>query len=92
MTMIYTALGALALSAIPILLLCMGDPKRRRTIGIKGDGMATRQRRLLAAAACIPGVACIWVGDAPAFLMWLGGCALLGWALAACFRGRGEPG
>lgn len=82
------AITALALSAIPILILCIGDPKRRRTIGQKGGEMSSARRRAIAAIACIPGLACALLGDAAAFLMWLGGCALLGWALAAWFRGR----
>ncbi|MBY8825285.1 hypothetical protein K7G82_23480 [Sphingomonas colocasiae] len=89
--MIALALAALVVSAIPILLLCIGDPKRRRTAGDKSGGMPMGKRRWLVAAACLPGFACAWLGDAPAFLMWLGGCALLGWALAACFGARGQP-
>lgn len=86
MNMFYLALTALALSAIPILVLCIGDPKRRRAAGGGEGGMASGRRRMFAAAACIPGIACALLGDAAAFLMWLGGCALVGWALAACFR------
>lgn len=80
--MIYLALCALAISAVPITLLCLGDPKRRRAAGDR-DGMGTGQRRLLAAGACVPGLACALMGDSAAFLMWLGGCALVGWTLAA---------
>lgn len=93
--MFAAALGALALSAIPMLVLCLGDPKRRRTVGDKGSGMASSQRRLLAAAACAPGLICVILGNAAAFLMWLGGAALIGWAIAAFFRdpvGAGRPG
>lgn len=88
MTMFQLALIALALSVIPILALCAGDPKRRRTVGDSDGGMATGRRRLLAAIACVPGFACALLGDAAAFLMWLGGCALVGWACAAFFRPR----
>lgn len=80
--MFYVALSALVLSAIPILALCIGDPKRRRATGDKRGGMASGRRRLLAAVACLPGALCALSGDAAAFLMWFGGCALLGWALA----------
>lgn len=83
--MFYTALVALALSAVPIFALCIGDPKRRRTLGYKG-GMTSGKRRLLVAVACVPGFFCASLGDAAAFFMWLGGCAILGWALAAWFR------
>lgn len=82
MTTILATLAAVALSAIPILLLCFGDPKRRRSVEKKGNGMATRQRRILAALACVPGVVCALAGDSAAFLMWVGGCALVGWAAA----------
>lgn len=85
MTMILLGLGALLVSAIPILILCMGDPKRRRAGGERG-GMASGRRRLLVAVACVPGVICAFLGDSAAFLMWLGGCALVGWALATGFR------
>jgi hypothetical protein len=80
---------AFLVSAIPIIMLCIGDPKRRRAVGGKGDGMAPGKRRLLAAAACLPGLACALLGDPAALMMWLGGCALLGWALAAWFRANG---
>lgn len=88
--MFYLAFIALALSAIPIVMLCVGDPKRRRAIGGKGGGMASPQRRLLVMIACIPGVICALLGDAAAFLMWLGGCALIGWALATYLPTRVE--
>lgn len=84
MTMFYLALVALALSGVAILALCLGDPKRRRTAG-DGGGMTARQRRLLAALTCLPGLGCALVGDSAAFLMWLGGCALIGWTLTTRF-------
>ena len=92
MTMVATALVALLLSAVPILLLCVGDPKRRRTTGQKNGGMAPAPRRWLLAAACLPGSACALVGDAASFLMWLGGCALWGWALATYFSAKTPKG
>lgn len=79
---------ALLASAIPLLALGAGDPKRRRTDGGNSGGMAPVQRRLLAAFACLPGLVCVLLRDAAAFLMWLGGCALVGWACAALFRPR----
>lgn len=82
MSVVAVALAALAWSAVPIGLLCIRDPKRRRAAG-DGSGAATTTRRLLAVAACLPGLACILLGDAAALMMWLGGCALLGWAAAA---------
>jgi len=88
MTMFLLATIALALSTISILALCAGDPKRRRTAGGSVGGMTSGRRRLLAVAACIPGLVCAIFGDAAAFLMWLGGCALIGWGCAAFFRPR----
>jgi hypothetical protein len=88
MSMFYVATIALIVSAIPLVALCVGDPKRRRSIRRKDSGMALGRRRMLAAAACLPGVFCVVFGGAAAFLMWLGGCALLGWALAASLGAR----
>lgn len=88
MSMISLALVALALSTVAIVLLCLGDPKRRRAVGGKDGGMASGQRRMLVAAACVPGAFCALLGDAAAFLMWLGGCALVGWILAAYLPAR----
>ncbi|MFA7601644.1 MAG: hypothetical protein WCY29_01440 [Novosphingobium sp.] len=92
MTMFHLALIALVLSAISILALCAGDPKRRRTAGDMSGGMTPARRRSLAAVSCIPGLVCALLGDAAAFLMWLGGCALVGWACAAFFRPRSSGG
>lgn len=78
--------AALIVSAGLIVLLCMHDPKRLRTAGRKTEGMAPARRRMLVAAACLPGLACALLGDSGAFLMWLGGCALFGWALAGYYR------
>lgn len=82
MSMILTTLIAVGLSAVPIFFLCIGDPKRRRSAEKKSDGMATKYRRALAAAACVPGIFCAFAGDSAAFLMWIGGCTLMGWGAA----------
>lgn len=87
MSTVLLALAALAVSAVPLALLCAGDPKRRRAAGGR-DGAATAVRRLLAAATCVPGVACALAGDSAAFMLWLGGCGLLGWAAAALFSSK----
>lgn len=84
--MFYLVLGALAFSTLAIFALCIGDPKRRRAEGGRDGGMGSGQRRLLVAIACLPGFTCMVLGDAAAFLMWLGGCALVGWTLAVGFR------
>src|SRR3546814_1930708 len=90
MTMTLTILTAIALSAVPILLLCIGDPKRRRSAEKNSNGMATSRRRILTVIACVPGIVCALTGDSAAFLMWLGGCALVGWAAAFCFLSVGR--
>src|SRR3546814_13216049 len=73
MTMTLTILTAIALSAVPILLLCIGDPKRRRTAEKNSNGMATARRRILTVIASVPGIVCALTGDSAACLMWLGG-------------------
>ena len=86
---IFLALGALFLSAIPVILLCVGDPKRRRAARERG-GAASGPRSMLVGATCIPGIACALLGDSAAFMLWLGGVALLGWAAAAGFAARSQ--
>src|SRR3546814_10984934 len=86
MTMTLTILTAIALSAVPILLLCIGHPKRRRSAEKNSTGMATSRRRILTVIACVPGSACALTGDSTVFLMWLGACALDRWTDAFCFR------
>jgi hypothetical protein len=78
------ALGAFLLSAIPVILLCTGDPKRRRATGERHRA-ASPPRAMLVGAACVPGFACALLGDTAAFMLRLGGIALLGWAAAASF-------
>ena len=87
MTTVVLALLALAISAAPVFLLCLGDPKRRRTAGEGGDPTG-RNRRLLVAAACAPGLGCALLGNSAAFMLWLGGAALLGWLAASSFARR----
>jgi hypothetical protein len=82
--MIVAALSALLVSAALIVLLCLGDPKRRRVAGMNAGSMSSTKRRLLVGAICLPGLACALHGDAAAFLVWLGGTVLAGWIAAAC--------
>lgn len=70
---------AIAISTAIILFLGWGDPKRRRTARLPGEGQGPAARRLLAGTACLPGLYCALAGDAAAFLLWLGGCAVAGW-------------
>jgi hypothetical protein len=76
---------AIAFSLAVIIPLCRGDPKRRRSARLQGEGMGTRARRMLAAIACLPGLVCALAGDASAFLIWLGGTAVAGWFVALWF-------
>lgn len=76
------AIFATAVSAALILWLCLGDPKRRRALRLAGEGQGASTRRLIAAAACLPGLLCILLGDAAAFLIWLGGSGAAGWLIA----------
>jgi hypothetical protein len=89
LTVVGSALVAITLSTIAILALCIGDPKRRRAAGDRSE-MSPRGRRLLVVAACMPGVACLLLGEAAAFMLWFGGSALSGWSVASCFAARGS--
>jgi hypothetical protein len=79
--MLLLALFALAISVVPLLLLCINDPKRRRATGCKG-GMSNGLRHVTVIVACLPSVALALMGNAGGFMLWLGGCALWGWAVA----------
>ena len=79
------ALLAIALSASLLAWLCWGDPKRRRTADVPGAGQSTRERRLLASLALLPGAVLALSGDASAFLIWMGGSAVAGWLVALSF-------
>lgn len=82
------SLFASAFSVAIILLLCAGDPKRRRAQKLTGDGHGTRVRRLFAAAALLPGLVLIAMAEPAAFLIWLGACSVAGWFAALLFRDR----
>lgn len=77
--------AAIAFSAVILLLLGRGDPKRRRTARLPDGEMPVRMRRLLGAAACLPGLVCALLGDAAAFMIWLGGAGVAGWFVALGF-------
>ncbi|WP_066701359.1 hypothetical protein [Sphingobium amiense] len=72
----------LALSTAFILWLSLGDPKRRRAEKLASGGHSPALRRALALGAMLPGIAIAACGDAAAFLIWLGGCAVIGWIVA----------
>ena len=77
--MIVGTLLATGLSALCIVSLCLGDPKRMRTSGLTGTAASVRVRIAVTLAALFPGIALALMGDAPAFLVWLGACAVAGW-------------
>ena len=79
---------ALAVSSALIFLLCIGDPKRRRTMRIKDGEQSRAMRWLLSAAICLPGLWLALIGDSAAFLIWLGGCCVVGWLVALGFAAR----
>jgi hypothetical protein len=74
-------LASITISIALIALLGIGDPKRRRTSDVPGKGYGTTKRRLLAVAACAPGVLWMCNGDAAALLIWLGASSVAGWFL-----------
>lgn len=84
------AILAVAFSTVVILILGRGDPKRRRTARLPGEGQSQRTRRLLAALACLPGVYCAVTGDAAAFMIWLGGAGVAGWFVTLGFGQTGQ--
>lgn len=73
-----------AFSTAIILWLCLGDPKRRRSARLSGKPHNVAIRRLLAAASLVPGLLFAVRGDAAAFLIWFGGCAVAGWLVTLC--------
>lgn len=77
---------AIAASALALTPIALRDPKRLRT-AFKGatkavSPMPTSQRRLLAGASLLPGVVLVVCGQWPAFLIWMGVAAAIGWGLA----------
>lgn len=84
--MMVVTLAAIAWSALCLGLLCLGDPKRRRSAEIAaGQPHAAAIRRALAAGAGAPGILLALSGDAAGFLLWLAACAVVGWVLAVAW-------
>ncbi|AJR23389.1 hypothetical protein TZ53_06195 [Sphingobium sp. YBL2] len=80
--MMLPAVFALGVSAVVVVFLCIGDPKRRRSSGASGKVQSRMQRWCLTGVLCLPGIAFALSGDAAAFMMWLGGTAFIGWIIA----------
>jgi len=80
--MILLSVATVVFSAVILALLGLGDPKRRRAAGLGSGEMTVAKRRLLAGIACLPALLCVALGDAAAFMIWLGGCAVVGWFVA----------
>lgn len=78
--------GALA-SAACIAFLAAGDPRRRGVVLVR-PGL----RRLLVAAAFMPGLALGAAGRWSDFLVWVGAAAIFGWAIAALANMRRKSG
>jgi hypothetical protein len=77
----YPLLAAIAVSMGIIVLLWRGDPKRRRIAGLPNMHHGPTIRRLLVAAALLPGVGLALSGDTAAFLIWLGSGVVGGWLI-----------
>ncbi len=77
--MTYMLLLSIVFSAALIVLLWRGDPKRRRLTGQREQADSSRKRRMLSALALVPGAILAGLGDASAFLVWFGACAIAGW-------------
>ncbi|MET0362265.1 MAG: hypothetical protein ABW048_11020 [Sphingobium sp.] len=78
-------LGSIAFSSALLLLLCIGDPKRRRSARQPAKARSTAVRNLSIIASLIPGGIHAMTGDAGGFLIWLGGYALAGWLITLAF-------
>ena len=77
-----TTIIAIAFSLAMLVLQWRGDPKRRRVSGLPGAEQAAIVRRALLLATLLPGTILALRGDASAFLVWFGACAIGGWLIA----------
>lgn len=82
--------AAIVITTVLILLLAVGDPKRRRSARLSGEGQSRSLRRGLVAIACLPGAFLAVMGDAAGFMMWLGGAAVAGWFVALALAQSGQ--
>ncbi|AMK20129.1 hypothetical protein [Sphingobium sp. MI1205] len=73
--------AATAASIFFVVLLALGDPKRRRANGLPNSlGKVKRHAYLI--GAILPGIVIALSGDAAMWLIWFGGCAVAGWLIA----------
>lgn len=79
------SLAALLVSGLALLLLGIADPKRRR---VRGLSSARLPRSFGVALALAPGVALIAAGAWAALFIWIGGTAIIGWAIALLLAPR----
>jgi threonine/homoserine/homoserine lactone efflux protein len=80
--------AAMTISVVALLLLCFANPKRRRSRGGLRLAAGSMVLRLLCLLVILPGVLLAMSGDPAAFLIWLGGCCVMGWLIALAFRER----
>jgi len=73
---------ATVFSLAMLFLLWRENPKRRRTARLPGGNLTLASRQLCVMAALLPGIILALQGNASAFLMWLGSCAVGGWMIA----------
>jgi hypothetical protein len=82
------SLLAVAWTAAVLLMLCLGDPKRRRNARLAGAGYGSMTRRLLVLASLLPGLGLALAGDGAAFMVWMGGSVMAGWLLTMVTAAR----
>lgn len=76
---------SISFSTLLLAYLCLGDPKRRRSVKLPGTVQGVAARRILAGASLLPG--CIYAlrADGAAVFLWLGGYAMAGWLVTLGF-------
>lgn len=76
---------SIAFSTAILAFLCLGDPKRRRSVKLPGASQGVAVRRLSAVASLLPGMAYAIRGDGAAIFLWLGGYGMAGWLVTLAF-------
>lgn len=81
--------SALVVSSLALVPLALRDPKRLRAAESEVLlPLSRRQRGALACAVLLPGAVLVLSARWPAFLIWFGSVAAVGWALALAFVPR----